>query len=56
MEYTEADIRQAFLTDELARIRVGKHGMFAFTGSRVPTYGTAVPDPELTTAAWMTSP
>ena len=48
MDYTEADIRQAYLTDELARIRAENSGMFAFTGSRVPSYGTAVPDPEPT--------
>ena len=38
------DIRHAYLTDELARLQAENSGMFAFANSRVPSYGTAVPE------------
>ena len=50
MDYSEADIRRAFLADEVSRLQSENSGMFAFTGSRVPSYGTAVADPEPTAA------
>ena len=50
MDYSEADIRRAFLADEVSRLQTENSGMFAFTGSRVPSYGTAVADPEPTAA------
>ena len=48
MEYEE-DTRQAYLTDEVARIQLENNGMFAFSNSRKPQYaGLAVAEPEVT--------
>lgn len=48
--YTDEQVRQAYFGDELARIQAENSAMFAFSNSRVPSYGTAVPDPEATLA------
>ena len=39
MEYDEDTLRRAWLADEAARIQVENQNLFAFTGSRVPSYG-----------------
>ena len=33
MDYTEGQLRQAFLTDEVARLQSENSGLFAFTGT-----------------------
>ena len=41
MDYSEADIHRAYLGDETARLMAENQGMFAFSNSRVPSYGIA---------------
>ena len=50
MDYTDEQVRQAYFSDELARLQSENSGLFAFSNSRVASYGTAVPDPEPTMA------
>jgi hypothetical protein len=49
-EYSPDELRAAFLADEASRIVQENSDLFAFSNSRRPSYGTAVPDPEATAA------
>ena len=49
MGYSDTELRNAYLADEVARLQNEHHGLFAFANSNRPSYGI-VPDPEPTLA------
>jgi len=47
MDYTDDQLRQAFLADEAARIQAENSDLFAFSSSHRPACGTALEEPEI---------